>query len=224
VADLTLYADQTWESPWAFHAMVALEELRVPYKLEPIRRPIAPDVAARLREHALLPKVPCLVDPGAQSESGRLHSGGELWLTESSAISEYLAEQYPPPAHPRLFPANPQQRARARQVLSWLRTSLMGLREDRPTSSVFMRPVTTALSDKALRDRDELLHVAQKLLAGTRETLFDDWSIADADLALMLMRLVANNDDVPERVSDYAFAQWQRQSIRKYLAHIPTTP
>src|SRR5512134_894802 len=91
VADLTLYADQTWESPWAFHAMVALEELRVPYKLEPIRRPIAPEVARQLRDNALLGKVPCLVD-------------GELWLTESSAISEYLAETFPPPAYPRLLP------------------------------------------------------------------------------------------------------------------------
>ena len=37
VADLTLYADQSWESPWAFHAIVALEELRVPYTLDPIQ-------------------------------------------------------------------------------------------------------------------------------------------------------------------------------------------
>jgi glutathione S-transferase len=191
--------------------MVALDELGVPYKLEPIRRPIAADVAAQLRDRALLPKVPCLAD-------------GEFWLTESSAISEYLAEQYPPPAHPRLLPSDLQQRARCRQVMSWLRTSLFGLREDRPTSSVFMRPVTTPLSDKAQRDRDEVVGVTLQLLTGARNTLFDDWSIADADLALMLMRLVANNDAVPERISEYALAQWQRQSIRKYLAHIPTTP
>ena len=207
--NLTLYADQTWESPWAFHAMVALEELRVPYKLEPIQRPIVQDIGDRLRERALLGKVPCLVD-------------GDFWLTESSAISEYLAERFAPPAHPRLLPADAQQRARARQVMSWLRTSLMGLRNDRPTSSVFMRPVTTPLSDKAKRDIDELLGVTTRLLAShERSTLFDTWSIADADLALMLMRLVANNDAVPDRISEYAAAQWQRPSIRKYLAHIP---
>jgi glutathione S-transferase len=211
VADLTLYADQTWESPWAFHAMVALEELRVPYKLEPIHRPIAKDIADQLRDRALLPKVPCLAD-------------GEFWLTESSAISEYLAERYAPPAHSRLLPADPQQRARARQVMSWLRTALMGLREDRPTSSVFMRPVTTPLSDKAKRDAGELVRITGQLLANTRDTLFDAWCMADADLALMLMRLVANSDVVPDRISDYALAQWQRPSIRRYLAHIPTQP
>jgi len=211
MAKLTLYADSHWESPWAFHAMVALEELGVPYKLDPIRRPIADDVRERLRHHALLPKVPCLVD-------------GEFWLTESSAISEYLAEVFAPPAHPRLLPADAKQRARARQVMSWLRTSLMGLRAERPTSSVFVRPVTTALSDKAKRDVDELLGVTLKLLAHSHDSLFDEWCVADADLALTLMRLVANDDPVPERVAEYALAQWQRNSIRRYLAHIPTAP
>ena len=211
MAELTLYADQTWESPWAFHAMVALEELRVPYKLDPIRRPIAKDIGDRLRDHALLGKVPCLVH-------------GDFWLTESSAISEYLAETFAPPQYPRLMPADPRQRARARQVMSWLRTALMGLREARPTSSVFMQPVTTPLSEKAKRDSEELLAVSQKLLASTRTTLFDDWCIADADLALMLMRLVANDDPVPPRIREYVLAQWDRQAIRRYLAHIPTTP
>ena len=211
VADLTLYADQTWESPWAFHAMVALEELRVPYTLDPIARPIAKDIGDRLRDHALLGKVPCLVH-------------GDFWLTESSAISEYLAEAFPPPAHPRLMPADPQQRARARQVMSWLRTSMFGLREDRPTSSVFMRPVTTPLSDKATQDALDLLRITEQLLAGKGTTLFDDWCIADADLALMLMRLVANGDRVPDRVGAYASAQWGRPSIRRYLEHIPTQP
>lgn len=207
--ELTLYADQTWESPWAFHAIVALEELGIPYHLDPIRRPIAKEIGDKLRDRALLAKVPCLVH-------------GDFWLTESSAISEYLAEAFPPPAHPRLLPADRQERARARQVMSWLRTSLMGLREDRPTSSVFMRPVTTPLSDRAKRDRDELLGVTEKLVAGHRKTLFSDWCMADADLALMLMRLVANGDPVPEAVAEYARAQWDRRSILRYLAHIPT--
>ena len=208
MAELTLYADQSWESPWAFHAMVALEELRVPYKLDPIQRPIAKDIGDRLRKRALLAKVPCLVH-------------GELWLTESSAISEYLADAFPPPAHPRLLPADLQQRARARQVMSWLRTALFGLRQDRPTSSVFGTPASAPLSENGRRDADEVLRITDQLLVGTRATLFDEWCVADADLALVLMRLVANQDPVPERVRAYAEAQWQRPSIRAVLAHIP---
>jgi glutathione S-transferase len=211
VTNLTLYADQTWESPWAFHAMVALEELRLPYKLEPIRRPIAKEIGDQLRDRALLAKVPCLID-------------GDFWLTESSAISEYLAERFAPPTYPRLLPSEAQQRARARQVMSWLRTSMMGLREDRPTSSVFIRPVTGPLSERAKRDSEELLRVTTQLLATERNSLFDEWGIADADLALMLMRLVGSGDPVPDRIVEYALAQWQRPAIRRYLAHIPTMP
>ena len=37
------------------------------------------------------------------------------------------------------------------------------------------------------------------------------------------MRLVANNDRVPQRLIDYSIAQWGRHSVRKYLAYIPTS-
>src|SRR5690348_7759593 len=120
MSELTLFADAKWESPWVFHAMVALEELRVPYTLDPVHFPMTDETRAKLREHAILGLVPCLAD-------------GEFWMTESSAISEYLAEKFAPPAHPRILPADLVERARVRQVMSWLRTSLMGLREDRPT-------------------------------------------------------------------------------------------
>ncbi len=109
--------------------------------------------------------------------------------------------------------------------MSWLRTAMMGLRGDRPTSSVFRRPVTTPLSDKGKADAADLVRIASALLTGhDRPHLFSTWSIADADLALMLMRLVANSDQVPERVQEYALAQWGRASVRKYLGYIPTTP
>jgi glutathione S-transferase len=210
MADLTLYADAKWESPWVFHAMVALEELRVPYRLQPIRYPFAEDIRTELQSHALLPKIPCIVH-------------GDFWLTESSAISEYLAETYAPPAHPSIYPAEPKERARARQVLSWLRTSLRALRDDRPTDSIFMRPVDKPLSEKGKRDADELLRVTAQLLGSRTTTLFSTWSIADADLALMLMRLVANSDAVPPKIAEYTVAQWARQSVRKFTSYIPTT-
>ncbi len=209
-SELVLYADSTWQSPWVFHVLVALEELRASYRLEALAMPIPPDRRAELQRHAVLGKVPCIAD-------------GDVWLTESSAISEYLAERFPPPAHPRLLPSSLIERARARQVMSWLRTSLMGLREDRPTSSVFQRPLNKPLSAKAKADAAEVVRVTEQLLAPGAKTLFAEWSIADADLALMLMRLVANNDAVPQRVVDYALAQWGRPSVRKFLAYIPTT-
>jgi len=209
--DLTLYADSSWQSPWVFHAMVALEELGLRYKLTPLALPIAADVRTELRHHAVIGKVPCLVH-------------GDFWLTESSAISEYLAEQFSPPQHPRIVPADGHDRARARQVMAWLRTSLFALREERPTTSVFMRPVTKPLSDAARSDAAELTRIAEQLIAPRQLTLFREWSIADADLSLALMRLVANSDSLPQHLTDYALAHWGRASFRKYLAYIPTTP
>ncbi len=56
------------------------------------------------------------------------------------------------------------------------------------------------------------------LLAHGGQNLFGEWSIADADLALMLNRLVLNGDKVPEALADYASFQWQRASIQRYVA------
>lgn len=209
--DLTLYADASWQSPWVFHVMVALEELGVKYKLEAKKLPLSVDERMRIQEKAILGKVPCL-------------SHGDFWVTESAAISEYLAETFAPPSYPRIMPADPKDRARARQVMSWLRTSLFALREDRPTSSVFQRPTTKPLTDKGRADAAELIRIAEQLIAPGKTTLFDQWCVADADLAMCLMRLIANSESsMTQRLIDYALGQWGRQSVRKYLAYIPTT-
>jgi glutathione S-transferase len=86
-----------------------------------------------------------------------------------------------------------------------------------------MRPVTNPLSEKARQDAEELIGVADQLIPPGKAQMFTEWSIADVDLALMLMRLVANSDRVPQRLIDYSIAQWGRHSVRKYLAYIPTS-
>lgn len=209
--ELTLYAESSWMSPWVFHAMVALEEKQLPYKLEVFSMPLTTEQRTRLQRHAILGKVPCL-----QHE--------DLYITESLAISEYIAEKFPYPGSPRLFPADLGQRARARQIMSMLRTGLFALREDRPTSSVFGRPTIKAMSDKGKADADELIRVASALIAPKALSLFDEYCIADSDLALCLMRLIANEDPVPSHLIDYALAQFDRRSVKRYIAHLPTTP
>jgi glutathione S-transferase len=145
---------------------------------------------------------------------------GDTWITESLAISEYLAETFPTPGHPRIFPADLGERARARQVMSMLRTSMFGLREDRPTSSVFGKPVDKPLSEKAKADAAELVRIASRLVTAGKPQMFGNWCIADADLALMLMRLVANGDPVPQALTDYTRAQWERKGVKAFLAHV----
>src|SRR5262245_58167867 len=116
MAELTLFAESEWVSPWVFHALVAVEEKRLPYRLEVLPLPMPPDKKAKLVDRAIVGKVPVLVHD-------------DVWITESLAISEYLAERFPTPQYPRIFPADLVERARARQVMSWLRTSLFALRE-----------------------------------------------------------------------------------------------
>jgi glutathione S-transferase len=203
---LTLYAESGWVSPWVFHVMVALEEKRLPYQLELVPLPIPEADRARLRERAILPKVPVLVD-------------GDAWITESLAISEYLAERYPAPERPRLFPADLVQRARARQIMSALRTGFFALREERPTTTIFGNPNAKPMSEKAKAEADELVRIASALIRPGATSMFGEWCIADADLALALRRLVANGDPVPQAVADYTAAQWARPSLQKFMGH-----
>jgi glutathione S-transferase len=204
---LVLYAESMWVSPWVFHVMVALEEKGLPYALELLPLPIPAERKQALAERAILGKVPALAH-------------GDLCFTESMAISEYLAERFPYPAHARLFPEDLAERARARQMMSWLRTDLMALREARPTTSVFGRPVSAPLTGKAREQADELIRVASRLIAPGRTTMFTDWCIADTDLALTLMRLIKNGDEVPAHVAAAAEATWARPSVQAYLAHV----
>jgi glutathione S-transferase len=75
-----------------------------------------------------------------------------------------------------------------------------------------------ALSETAQRAANQLYDIAASLLAHGQQNLFGEWCIADADLALMLNRLVLNGDDVPQQLVDYANFQWQRASIQRYVA------
>lgn len=206
---LTLFAESSWMSPWVFHAMVALEEKLLPYRLEVVSLPLTGETRAQFERQGVLARVPMLVH-------------GDTWITESLAISEYLAETFPSPDHPRLFPANLAERARARQIMSFLRTSLFALREARPTSSVFGRPNPRPMSDPAREEAAELERVALAVLPDDRGAMFGAWCIADTDLALALMRLIANQDPIDRRLVNYALAQFDRTSVRRFVAHLPT--
>lgn len=208
--ELLLVADAAWTDAGVFHAVIALEEKQLAYEVESVPLPIPEPRKAWFFARSPIAGVPMLVH-------------GEHGITESLAISEYLAETFPTPAHPRLFPADLRVRARARQVMGVLRTSLFALRAARPTASVFVAPRARPepLAGEAAADAAELLRLASALLAPGRTTLFESWCIADADLGLALMRLLASGDPVPAPLEAYARAQWERPSTRAYLARRP---
>ncbi len=207
--ELVLWGESRFESPYVFSAFVALREKRVPFELR--------TMSLQGGEHRQ-------GDYPARSITGRVPSlqHGDLWLAESSAIAEYLEEMFPPPSYPALYPAAPFERARARQVQAWLRSDLLPLRQERPTSTVFSGPrTTTPLGEPARAAADRLLQACEALLPPGAEYLFGGFTIADADLAMMLQRLVANGDPVPPRLHAYADRVWVRPSIEAWLKQVP---
>lgn len=198
---LTLYRDSFWISPYVFHCFVALKEKGLAFDASEValqhRAQRSPDYANK----SVTARVPALDHDG-------------FVVAESTAIVEYLEDAFP--STPRVLPTNVKDRARARQILSWIRSDdTFALREDRSTSTMFYERATTPLTDAGRRAAEKLIAVAERTIRG--EHLFDAWCIADADLAFMLHRLILNGDDVPARVRAYAEAQWKRPSVHEFV-------
>jgi glutathione S-transferase len=104
--------------------------------------------------------------------------------------------------------------------MSWLRSDLGALREERPTSTMFFARATAPLSAAAGAAADKLVFVAQALVPDDAGPLFGQWCIADSDLAFALHRLILNGDQVPDRLIRFASAQWNRPSVQQFV-HLP---
>jgi glutathione S-transferase len=210
---LTLYGDAFWISPYVYSVFVTLKEKGLPFAVQTVALHAGEHRASGYQERALTARVPAL-------------EHGGFWLSESSAIVEYLEDTFPAPGSPRALPADPRERARARQVMAWLRSDLMGLREDRSAETIFYAPATRPLSAAGEAAARKLLRVAELLLGEGRTSLFEGWSTADADLAFMLQRLMRNGHEVPTRLRAFADAQWARPSVRAFVeqARAPYVP
>jgi glutathione S-transferase len=203
---LVLYVDGFWNSPYAFSVFVALKEKGVPFEVREVnlheRAQHAPDFAAK----SITSRVPVLEQ-------------GSFRLSESSAIVEYLEEAFAPPRYTAMLPAAPRDRARARQIMAWIRSDLMPIREERATHTFFYGHPVRPLSAAGRAAAAKLVAAASAFIPDGRASLFDSFSIADADLAMMLMRLVGNKDEVPAKLRDFVATQWQRPSVREWVEH-----
>ena len=198
---ILLYADSQFTSPYAMSAFVALTEKQLSFEVRTLDLAVAANNDPEYARTSLTQRVPTLID-------------GDFALSESSAIAEYLNDAYP---NPPIFPADLHELARARQVQAWLRSDFMPIRQERPTTTIFYRPVSTPLSSAAQISSRKLCAAASGLLSHGGENLFGRWSIADVDLALMLNRLILNGDDVPIHLVRYAKAQWERPSVQLWV-------
>jgi glutathione S-transferase len=203
---LTLYAETLWISPYVFSSFVALQEKRLTFDVVEVSLLEGAQQRPEYRDRSLTGKVPAL-------------QHGTFWLSESSAIAEYLDDAFPAPAYPRLLPEAVRDRARARQLMAWLRSDLSALREERPTTTMFFERATAPLSRAGEEAAAKLLRVAGQLVSTNDNTLFGAWSLVDSELAFMLHRLILNGHEIPARIADYAATQWQRPSVRAFVQH-----
>ncbi|HEY3817224.1 MAG TPA: glutathione transferase [Polyangiaceae bacterium] len=205
-----LLGNSTWTSPYVLSCFVALREKGVDFQVNDVALHAGAHFDGAFAAQSLTSRVPVLVD-------------GELTLSESSAIVEYLEDRYGPPQHARVLPADLRKRARARQVMAWVRSDLMAIREERSAEYVFyahdrLRPFAP-LSASGLRAAVKLLGAAERLVPSDAGPLFGAWCIADTDLSMMLQRLVKTGHAVPQRIRDYAERQWERPSVVEFCAH-----
>ena len=198
---MRLYVDHLYTSPYAMSVFVTLREKSLAFDTLTVDLDAAQQHAADFAQLSLTQRVPTLVE-------------GDFALSESSAITEYLEQAYP---QTPVYPADPKQRARARQVQAWLRSDLLPIRQERSTMVVFYGQKMPPLSPDAEAAAAKLISAAHTLLAGNSPYLFGEWSIADVDLAVMLNRLILNGDSVPAELVDYAHRQWQRPSVQAWV-------
>jgi len=114
---LVLYGSEMWNSPYVLSVFVALREKRLPFETRIIALQRGAHHETSYVDVSLTSRVPTLVD-------------GAFSLSESSAIVEYLDDKFPAPVHPRALPDDVEPRARARQIMAWVRSDVGALRDE----------------------------------------------------------------------------------------------
>ncbi len=199
---MKLFVDSNYLSPYAMSVFVALREKHLPFETVLVNLERQEQSDPLYAEVSTTRRVPAISDDG-------------FHLSESSAICEYLEDRYPGTA---LYPSDIQSKARAREIQAWLRSDLLPIRQERSAEVVFLkRSPPPPLSAEAQTSVRKLIAATQSLLPPGRTSLFDQWSIADTDLALMLNRLRLAGDTLPVRLAAYAEAQWQRPSVQEWV-------
>jgi glutathione S-transferase len=197
-----------WSSPYVLSCFVGLTEKQLPFEVQTVALHEGAQRTPAYVQTSFTARVPALVD-------------GDFSLSESSAIIEYVEEKWPPPGHAALLPRDLRERARARQIMAWVRSDLGPIREERSAEYVFYPhgglPPYAPLSVAARRALDKLVSFAERVVPADGGALFGAWCIADTDLAMMLQRLVKTSEPLPAQLRAFAEREWQRPSIQAYV-------
>lgn len=90
---IVLYGNSTWTSPYVLSCFVALREKGLDFEVRDVALDRGAHFEPAFAAQSLTSRVPVLVD-------------GDLALSESSAIIEYLEDAHPAPSHARVLPSD----------------------------------------------------------------------------------------------------------------------
>ncbi|XZU16764.1 glutathione transferase [Acinetobacter baumannii] len=197
-----LYTDSQFLSPYAFTVFVGLHEKQIPFEIATIDLAQQGQFETSFVEKSLTAKVPVL-------------EHNDFALSESSAILEYSRRTLS--RHSYLSQRYSSSR-KSKTNSSMAQIGLSGTKTQRPPNVIFIQPKSTPLSEQGQKAAEKLFFVAEKLLASDAEFLFGSWSIVDAELALMLQRLIQNGDAVPERLK---IMHYSNGNVRPYKNGLP---
>lgn len=171
-AELTLVIGNKNYSSWSMRAWVILTAFDIPFKEVRILLD-QPDTTRRIAEYSLAGRVPVLID-------------GELTVSDSLAIGEYVAEQF---SGKKLWPQNAAARALARSICAEMHSSFAALRSAMPVDIRARRP-REGRTAQAQADIGRICEIWEGCLAkyGHHQFLFGEFSIADAYFAPVVMR------------------------------------
>lgn len=206
--EIVLYGNTPLTSPYVMSVFVALEEKRLAFRLELLDLARGDHYRPDFVAHSITNRVPTLLVKEAS---------GDVWLSESVAILEYLEERFTPPDHAPIYPRGLVERARARLVQGLVRSDFMPIREERSTDTMFADRAAAPLSEQAEAARLRLMRIAAALVYEGQSFITGEFSIADVDLSTMLQRLIHSGDPLPAHLADYANGVWRRPSVQKWL-------
>ncbi|TXH03331.1 MAG: glutathione S-transferase [Nevskiaceae bacterium] len=158
-----MYTLYTAPTPNGHKASIMLEELGVPYRVQPVN--IGTGEQKRPEYVTLNPngRIPTLVD----------HGNADFAIFESGAILLYLAEK-----HGRLIPMDARGRS---TVVQWLMFQMSGVGPMQGQANVFFRYWPEKYQpgiDRYQKETRRLYEILDRRLEG-RDYLCDDYSIAD---------------------------------------------
>ncbi len=163
-----MYTLYTWSTPNGYKVSIALEELGVPYRVQPIdigeNQQFTPEFLALNPNH----KIPVLVDEAAAPAP---------WVVaESGAILWYLAQK-----HGRLWPQGLPQQAEAMQWLMFQMAGFGPMLGQLHHFKIFAKERLPYAIERYEREANRLYGVLAQRLAG-RNYILDEYSMVDIAL------------------------------------------